>query len=240
MTTAAAIIVGDEILSGKVKDSNGGLVIAMMGRLGVNLRAISYIGDDPEVIADELRRAMAANDVVITSGGLGPTHDDRTVEGMALAAGVPVVRHPELEEMVVSYWGDRITEAALRSAETPRGARLLHGDSPFPVVVWGNVYLLPGIPQLFSSMLADVGQELSGESIESRCVYLTSDETTIAADLAKVDQEHPAVKIGSYPRWEESDHRLWITFESPDKASVEGALEHLLQLLPAGDVVRVG
>ncbi len=240
MTTVTAIIVGDEILSGKVRDTNGPLVIAEMGRIGVSLRAISYIGDDPEVIADEVGRAMAASDVVITSGGLGPTHDDRTVVGVAQAAGVPVARHPELEEMVVNYWGDRITEAALRSAEAPQGARLLHGDGPYPVVVWGNVYLLPGIPQLFARMLSTVGQELSGEPVELRSVYLKSDETTIAADLARVDQEHPAVKIGSYPRWDESDHRVWVTFEGPDRDAVERALEHLLGLLPTGDLVRVG
>lgn len=125
MTTAAALIIGDEILSGKARDANGPLLIELLCDLGVRLERLVCLGDTVAEIAGELRGCVGRFDAVVTSGGFGPTHDDRTVVAVAEAFAVEVVRDPELEAMIRAWWGSRFTEAALRMAEFPTGARLI-------------------------------------------------------------------------------------------------------------------
>jgi molybdenum cofactor synthesis domain-containing protein len=240
MTTAAGLIIGDEILTGKVRDTNGPVLIDLLRDLGVTLDRLVYIGDELESIAGEVAACAGRYDAVITSGGVGPTHDDVTMAGIAAAFGVEVVRHPDLEAMIRAWWGDRFTEAALRMAEMPDGSRLLYsGDGLIPLVVFRNVYILPGIPRLFQAKLGALRSELEGQPTTVRSVYLRSDESQIAALLGQAAEEFRAVKIGSYPRSEDEDHRLWITVEAGDLATVRAAVERILELLPDGDVVRV-
>jgi len=240
LTSAAAIIIGDEILSGKVRDVNAPLVIDLLREQGVCLHRLVVIGDDPDVIAEEVKLCSERFDVVITSGGLGPTHDDRTIEGVARAFSVPVVRSPDVEEMIRTFWADRLTDAALQMAEMPAGSRLLYGsDGLLPLVAFRNVFLLPGIPRLFSAKLPSLRSELEGQRMKVAHLFLSSDESSVAGLLARVDREFAAVKIGSSPRLGEEDHRLWVTVESLGPADVESALERLLELLPGDEVVRV-
>ena len=146
------MIIGDEILTGKVRDANGPLLIDLCRDLGVCLERLVYIPDDIEVIAAEVRSCSEQFDAVITSGGVGPTHDDRTVAAVAHAFGVAVERHPELEAMIRAWWGKRFTVAALRMADMPEGSRLLYGDDGLlPLVVFRNIYLIPGVPRLFEA-----------------------------------------------------------------------------------------
>jgi molybdenum cofactor synthesis domain-containing protein len=241
MTTAAAIIIGDEILSGKVRDVNSPLLIDLLAELGVDLERIVVIGDDHAVIAAEVAACSAGYGVVVTSGGVGPTHDDCTVRGVADAFGVGVVRHPDIEAMIRAWWGARFTEAALRMAEVPEGAHLLDGeDSLLPLVVFKNVYLFPGVPRLFAAKLPSLRRVLSGTPKVVYGVYLNSDESRIAPLLAQVAEEQPDVKIGSYPRFgEHTDHRLWISIEAVDGNRVAAATDRLLALLKDEDIVRV-
>jgi molybdenum cofactor synthesis domain-containing protein len=240
MTTAAAIIIGDEILSGKVADVNTEPLVTMLRDLGVELWRVSIIGDRLEDICDEVRLCHDRCDWVITSGGIGPTHDDRTMEGVAMAFDVPLVRHPEIEGMLRQHMGRRVTEEALTMADTPQGSRLLYGDkSSFPIVVMENVYLLPGIPELFLKKLSTLTNELSGRRKVQASLFLQSNESAVACHLARVEEECTGVCIGSYPRLSATDHSLWITVEGSDGAAVESAVEQLLALLPAEQVVRV-
>jgi molybdenum cofactor synthesis domain-containing protein len=240
VTTAAALIIGDEILSGKVADTNAPLVIQLLRDLGVELRRLVYLSDAPDEIGPEVIGCSERYDAVITSGGVGPTHDDRTVAAIARAFAVPVVRHPEIEAMIRSYWGARFTEAALKMAEMPEGSRLLHSrDGLLPLVVFRNIYLLPGVPRLFAAKLRALRQELTGTPPHTSHLYLSSDESRIAPLLARVDQEFAGVKIGSYPRFEAADHRLWITVEGASADDVSAAVARLLELLPPAEVVRV-
>ncbi len=240
MTTAAVLIIGDEILSGKVADTNAPLLIDLFRDLGVQLRRLVVLGDDLDEIAAEVASCAGLFDAVVTSGGVGPTHDDRTVPAVARAFGVGVVRHPDVEAMIRAYWGDRFTEAALRMAEMPEGSRLLYSsDGLLPLVVCRNVYLLPGVPRLFAAKLRALRNELTGTPPTVRHLYLSSDESRIAPLLSRVDEEFPAVKIGSYPRFERGDHRVWITVEATAAADVERAVTRLLELLPPEDVVRI-
>jgi molybdenum cofactor synthesis domain-containing protein len=238
--TAAAIIIGDEILSGKVRDTNTPLLIDLLRGLGVPLARISFIGDTVEEIADEVRRCSERFETVITSGGVGPTHDDRTVEGVALAFGVPVVRSPEIADMIRAYWADRLTDSALAMADIPAGSRLVYGsDGLLPLVAIRNVFMLPGIPRLFAAKIKTVAELLHGRRPIQHDIYLSSDESRIAPILSQVDQELPEIKIGSYPKIGEPDHRVWITIEGSRSDLVEQATSRLIELLPPTEVVRV-
>ena len=227
VTTAAALIIGDEILSGKVRDTNTERIIELMRDLGVDLKRIVTMGDEEEEI--------------ITSGGVGPTHDDRTVAAVARAFEVGVERNPDLERMIRYWWGERFTEGALRMANVPAGSKLLYSsDGNMPLVVCRNVYLLPGIPRLFAAKIAALREVLHGESHATANLYLSSDESSVATILSDVDDAFPAVKIGSYPRHESGgDHQVWVTVEAADRADTDAAVDRLLELLPAGEVVRV-
>jgi molybdenum cofactor synthesis domain-containing protein len=240
VTTAAVLIIGDEILSGKVRDTNAPLLIDLFREIGVELKRLVYLADDADSIAAEVRACSDTYDAVITSGGVGPTHDDRTIDAVAEAFGVGVERHPDIEAMIRAYWGERMNDAALRIADMPKGSRLLYSsDGLLPLVVFRNVYLLPGIPRLFASKIGALRDELDGEPPELRNLYLNSDESRVAPLLSQVDEEFPGVKIGSYPRFEAKDHRLWITVEAANAELVAAATDRLLELLPDEDVVRV-
>jgi len=240
MQTAAAIIIGEEILSGKIQDSNTPLLVKALRGAGASLRRIACIGDQPEAIAEEVRMCAGRFDVVVTSGGIGPTHDDRTIEGVALAFDLQVVRHPDLEAMVRRFWADRCNDAALRLADVPEGGRLLHGaDGLMPLVAVRNVFILPGVPRFFAAKLQTVVGELSGTPPVVAGLYLSADESSIASILAQVDLESPGVAIGSYPRLDERDFKVWVSVEGRESSAVDRAVARLLELLPPEQVVRV-
>jgi molybdenum cofactor synthesis domain-containing protein len=241
VTTVAALIIGDEILSGKVRDTNTEHIVELMRDLGVDLRRIVTMGDDVDEIAAEVRACSEQYDAVITSGGVGPTHDDRTVAAVARAFDVGLERSPELERMIRCWWGDRLSEGALRMADVPAGSTLLYSsDGNMPLVVCRNVYLFPGIPRLFAAKIGALRQVLKGEPHASANLYLSSDESSVAGILSDVDDAFPTVKIGSYPRHESGgDHQVWVTVEAPTRADTDAAVDRLLELLPTGDVVRV-
>jgi molybdenum cofactor synthesis domain-containing protein len=241
VTTAAALIIGDEILSGKVRDANTECIIELMKDLGVELRRIVTMGDEEEEIAAEVRFCSDRFDTVITSGGVGPTHDDRTVAAVARAFGVGVERSPELEQMIRTWWGDRFTNGALRMANIPKGASLLYSsDGNMPLVVCRNVYLFPGIPRLFHAKIGAMREVLHGERHATANLYLSSDESSVAIILSEVDDAFPEVKIGSYPSHETGqDHQVWITVEAASCDQVGAAVDRLLELLPNDEIVRI-
>ncbi len=240
MTTAAAIIIGDEILSGKVRDRNAAPLIDLLAELGVDLQRVVYVSDEEQDIIDEVRSCAERYDVVITSGGVGPTHDDRTVASIAAAFGVGVEIHPDLEKVIRAWWGDRFTDAALRIGQVPAGSRLLYSsDGLIPLVAFRNIFIFPGIPRLFAAKIGALRSELIGDRRHRANLYLSPDESTVADRLADVDRAFPEVKIGSYPRSEGEDHRVWVSLEGLTAESVEAALDRLLEVLEAGEIVRV-
>lgn len=240
MTTAAAIIIGDEILSGKVRDDNAPLLIARLRKRGVTLARLVVVGDRLEEIAAEVSRCASRHDVVITSGGIGPTHDDVTVAAVARALGRSVVRDPELEAMVRSFWGGRVNDAALRLADVPAGARLIRShDALLPLMAVANVYLLPGVPKLFVAKLPALLDELEGTITCQASLYLRCDETSVAATLSRVAAEEPTVRIGSYPRLGGAEYQVWVTVEASEPEPVRRTIARLVELIPPDDLVRV-
>lgn len=225
--TAGIVVIGDEILSGKFADENASFAIGVFAELGVNLRRIAIIPDELDDIADTVLWFSERFDIVITSGGVGPTHDDLTMAGIARGFSTSVVNHPVLERLVREYWGPSMPEAALRLARVPDGAALVGSDPKWPVVCYRNVYILPGVPSLFRKKLTDIKDGFRGEAKKLARVYISSTESQFAPRLDQVASEFGDVKIGSYPRYEETEFQVLLTLESHDGAALQRCLDRL-------------
>jgi molybdenum cofactor synthesis domain-containing protein len=223
MPTAAVVIIGDEILSGQFADENGPYLARRLRTLGADLRRLAVVGDEPDGIADEIRRCAGAHDHVITTGGVGPTHDDRTMEGVGRAFDLPLEPRTELVELLDRY-GLARSDTNLRMATVPAGAELVVGPgSSFPIVRVRNVWVFPGVPKLMQVKFESIARHFAGEQV--RCVRLYTDEpeTDIAQRLMDVAGRHPTVAIGSYPRFGEGNYRVIVTLESRDDQALDAA-----------------
>lgn len=235
MATASIIVVGREILTGKFRDENGPYLIGRLRKLGIEVRRLVVVDDVVEEIADEVRRCSEGVDHVFTTGGVGPTHDDVTFEGIAAAFDVPLVLDATLREVLARF--GLVDAANLRMATIPDGAELFTaGVETYPIVRMRNVYVLPGIPGLVKQKFEALAPTLAGRTVHALRVYARDRESDVAGDLAALDAAHPAVDIGSYPRWGESDHRLIVTAESSDRHALEAARQAIESLV---DVVKV-
>jgi molybdenum cofactor synthesis domain-containing protein len=231
-------LIGNELLSGKVEEQNARYLVRELRELGVGVARIEVIPDDAAEIAETVAKLAARFDLVFSSGGVGPTHDDVTLPAMAEAFGMGMVRSPELESLLRSSFGASLHERDLRMAEIPSGARLEYGPrgrgatSPWPVVVVRNVWVLPGVPEIFRRKFDSVRELFRTEPIFARAVYSREGEGPIAATLDAVVAEFPTVEIGSYPHPGAADYKVKITLDGRDRADVEAALNRM--------VVRLG
>jgi molybdenum cofactor synthesis domain-containing protein len=239
--TAAALIVGNELLSGKIQEENLVVLAKTLNQLGIRLRRVVMVPDDISLIAAEVRHLSQEHTVLFTSGGVGPTHDDVTIEAVAQAFGVAVVSSPLMESMLRAHYRERCTEGHLRMALIPDGADLArNAEVTWPTVVMQNVWVLPGIPEVFKMKLAVVRERLSGGApFVSRAVYTKMDEGELKPLLDRVVAAHPDVEVGSYPKWSDPTYRTKLTFDGSDTALVGRAMEAFLELLPAGEPQRV-
>jgi molybdenum cofactor synthesis domain-containing protein len=234
LRTAAALVIGNELLTGKTADSNVVLLAKAMRAVGIVLDRVVIVPDTCDVIAEEVRSLSASHDVVFTSGGMGPTHDDVTVEAVALAFDVPVVVPDDLDRLLRSHYGDRINESHLRMARVPEGAKLVRRDGAgWPTIVMRNVWLLPGVPHIFARKMALVRAELGGAApFASLAVRTRLDECTIKPMLDRVVEAHPHVEVGSYPRWIDRSYHTEITFDARAEADAVAARDAFVAVLP--------
>lgn len=239
-TGAAAVIIGNEVLTAKVADANGPHLIKRLREVGIPLRSLELVPDEVDVIVEAVARARLRAKYVFTSGGIGPTHDDVTVRAVALAMGRKVVRLPEMVALIRERAVDSPTAEALRLADAPEGAVLLpQPGSWYPVLTVEDVFMLPGVPQLFRTQLEAVLARLRGTPVHLRMLYLNLGESAVAAVLDRVALDMPHVAIGSYPMFDRSlDYLVKVTVESVDKDAVEAAVIRLQVGLPSGSVVR--
>jgi molybdenum cofactor synthesis domain-containing protein len=238
--TAGILVIGNEILSGKVVDTNSPYLCKELYALGVDVRRIAVIPDDIDRIAQDVALFSQLFDHVFTTGGVGPTHDDVTIEAVARGMQRRVVVNAALEAILKERWSDRPEAPRIKMASVPEGAELLmEPDLPIPVLQVQNVYIFPGIPQLFRRKFDSIKERFRDLPYYGRQVYLTARESDVAHLLDQLVDTYPDLQLGSYPEVGNPEYRVKLTLESKDEAYLARALERLLDLLPADYVCRV-
>jgi molybdenum cofactor synthesis domain-containing protein len=228
--TAALLVIGEEILSGRTRDENIAYVAAYLTRVGIVLREVRVVADaEAEIVAavNDLRRRYT---YVFTTGGIGPTHDDVTTEAIAKAFGVGVdIRDDAVAAMRLQYTEEDLTPARLRMARIPDGAELIHNAvSRAPGFRLENVIVMAGVPRIMQVMLDEVMPRLAkGRPISARAVRIDAAEGDVAPPLAVLQSSHPDVQIGSYPFFEHRRFGTYIVLRGTDEASLDSALEAL-------------
>lgn len=240
-TGAAAVIVGNELLTAKIQDLNGALLIRRLRECGIPLRRMLVVPDEVDAIVEAVALARSHAAHVFTSGGIGPTHDDVTVRAVALALGRRVARLPEMEALLRQHWSAHLPEEGLRLADAPEGSELWHQDGLwYPVLTCDRVYMLPGVPQLFRVQVETVLARIEKRPIHLRCLYLAASEPEIARALDAVAAGMPGVAIGSYPTLDRSaGYEVKLTVEHEQPGPVEEAVRRLAAALPEGCILKI-
>jgi molybdenum cofactor synthesis domain-containing protein len=241
--TAAVLVIGDEILSGKVEEANIPILARALRELGILLRRVVVVMDDVDTIAREVSLLSREHDWLFTSGGVGPTHDDVTIEAVAKAFGVRVVTSPSMEAMLRAHYKERCTAGHLRMALIPEGASLEVTDEVrWPTIRVGNTWLMPGIPEVFRMKLpvvvARLGAARSAPFL-SRAVYVKMDEGELKPLLDTVVAAFADVSVGSYPKWLDPTYRTKLTFDGRDEVRVLAARDSFVELLPRGEPQKI-
>ena len=201
--------------------------------LGVDVRRIVVVPDDVAVIAHDVVTFSHLFDLVFTTGGVGPTHDDVTIEAIAHGLQRRLIIHPDLDALLQQHWADRPSAARGKMASVPEGAQLLMEPSlPIPVLLVDNVYIFPGIPQLFRRKFDSIKERFRDLPYHLRLVYVTEPESTFSHLLDTLVREFPELMLGSYPEVKNPAYRVKLTLESKDPAYLAQAYNRLLVLLP--------
>jgi len=242
VVTAAVLIIGDEILSGRTQDTNLRDIARYLGVHGVDLAEARTVPDVMDEIVDALNALRARYDYVITTGGIGPTHDDITADAVAQAFGVELYEHPEILEMMTSRFGAELNAARRRMARVPVGGDLVknpvQGPPGFTI---GNVFTLAGVPQIMRGMLEDVGPRMrGGRPTVSRTVRVEgSGEGAIAAPLEAVAKAHPDMSLGSYPFFTPDGYGSNLVIRSRDPDALGAVIAELISALNAAGIANV-
>ncbi len=240
MSTAALLVIGNEILSGKVRDTNSAYLSVELRKLGVDLERILTIPDVIDVIASETQAMSKAYDFVFTSGGIGPTHDDLTMDGIAKAFGLDIVLNQSMVDRMERHSKTPINDAMKKMALIPDGAAVLDvGGLWFPVVIVSNVHILPGIPELFERKFDSIRDRFAGVPFQLRKIYVRENESDIAETLNTLLEEFPKLMLGSYPRIGEDHYRVLLTLESRDPDYLKRATDTLVGRLSTDAIHKI-
>ncbi|WP_028970363.1 competence/damage-inducible protein A [Sphingomonas sp. URHD0057] len=234
--TAALAVIGDEILSGRTQDKNVAQLATWLNVQGIRLAEVRIVPDVTERIVEAVNELRASHDYLFTTGGIGPTHDDITVDAIAAAFEVPVIVHPEARAILEDYYRDRpggLNEARLRMARVPEGAELIaNPSSGAPGVRIGNVYILAGVPHIAASMIdALTGTLEGGRPVVSVTVGARAPESEVAELLRETEQAHPGVAIGSYPFFKDGQYGANFVVRSDDGGLARSTAEELARRL---------
>ncbi len=243
--TAALIVIGDEILSGRTQDRNIAQLASWLNVQGIRLAEVRVVGDREEAIVEAVNVLRARNDYLFTTGGIGPTHDDITVDAIAAALGVAAVHHPEAMAVLEAYYATRggLTEARARMARVPEGAGLIENRvSGAPGIRIGNIFIMAGVPHITAGMLDTLTGTLEGgRPVVSKTIGCWVAESEVADLLRVTEKAHEGVSIGSYPFFREGRTGANFVARSPDEAVVDACLADLTAALVAGGrVVTAG
>ncbi|QDZ06572.1 competence/damage-inducible protein A [Sphingomonas panacisoli] len=235
--TAALVVIGDEILSGRTQDKNVAQIAAWLNVQGIRLAEVRVVPDVEAAIVEAVNALRARNDYLFTTGGIGPTHDDITVDAIAAALGVGVVHHPKAVAVLERYYATRggTTEARLRMARVPDGADLIENRvSGAPGIRIGNIFIMAGVPHITAGMLdALTGTLEGGQPVVSRTIGCWVAESEVAQLLGDTERAHEGVAIGSYPFFREGRTGANFVVRSPDAALVDATIADLTARLEA-------
>lgn len=240
-TTAALVIIGNELLSGKVTDSNANFFIKHLRECGVAVKIVVTLPDEIPVIAEHIAKVSNGDyDIVFTSGGVGPTHDDVTMEGIAKGLGVPLVRNAYFEKLIRDYYKEKINDHLLKMADVPDGAEMIPAPGLFvPVVKVKNVYILPGDPTLLEKKFLSLKETFRCPSFHLKRIYTWKHEGDIAQLMHDAEKKFPDVAVGSYPLFGNSAYNVQITLESKNEEHLNNALSLFIEHIPEKDIVKV-
>jgi len=240
MPSAGILVIGNEILSGKVEDTNSPYLCRELRALGVDVERVLVIPDDVELIARETKAMHQAYDFVFTSGGVGPTHDDMTLDGIALAFDRPLELNESIVARIERAQGGTANESQKKMARIPAESVLVDaGDLWFPVIIVENVHVFPGIPELLRKKFESIRERFRGVPFLLKRVYVRQRESDIADDLHALLGEFPELMLGSYPKIGEERFHVLLTLESRDAGYLQRALDSLLAKLPDDSVHKV-
>jgi molybdenum cofactor synthesis domain-containing protein len=235
--TAAIVVIGDEILSGRTQDRNIAQIAAWLNVQGIRLREARVVGDTEEAIAGAVNAMRLAHDYVFTTGGIGPTHDDITVDAIAAALGVPVIIHPEARDLLDLYYASRggLNEGRLRMARVPEGASLIANPvSGAPGIKVGNIFIMAGIPHITAGMLEGLTGALEGgRPLVSVTVGAYAPESEVAELLRVVEKSEEGIAVGSYPFFKDGKVGSNFVIRSEDQALAEAVGKRLASDLDA-------
>ncbi|WP_136162268.1 competence/damage-inducible protein A [Sphingomonas flavalba] len=235
--TAALVVIGDEILSGRTQDRNVSQIALWLNLQGIRLAEVRVVPDRTDAIAEAVNMLRARNDYLFTTGGIGPTHDDITVDAIATALGVAVVVHPRARAMLEAYYKTRggLTEARLRMARVPEGAELIENRmSGAPGIRHGNIFIMAGVPHITAMMLDSLSGTLEGgQPVLSTTVGCWVAESEIADLLAATEKAHAGCQIGSYPFFREGRTGANFVVRSTRPEALHACADALLSALLA-------
>ncbi|MBV1917514.1 MAG: competence/damage-inducible protein A [Sphingomonadaceae bacterium] len=237
--TAALIVIGDEILSGRTHDKNIAQVASWLGIQGIRLAEVRVVADDTAAIVEAVNALRARNDYLFTTGGIGPTHDDITVDAIAEALGVGVVVHPEARAILERYYEPRggVTQARLRMARVPDGADLIPNRyTGAPGIRYDNIFLMAGVPQITAGMLDALSDTLEGgKPLLTETIGCWVQESEVADLLRETEAAHETCQIGSYPFWREGKSGANFVIRSTDASNLADCVRELMRGLEQMD-----
>ncbi len=239
--SAGVILIGDELLTGKIDDANGSLAIQRLRRAGIRLGELAFIGDAVDRIADCVREFSARFEFVITSGGIGPTHDDLTMLGVAGAFNLPLQEDADLANRIRTRFGEtKKGDVWMRMAQVPEGTTFVETSRGiWPVFVVKNVHVLPGVPQIFEHQLDTLMARFEPRPVSMLTLYVNAGEGDLAPTLTAASEAFAEVAIGSYPVLQSEGYRTRVTFESLDPSRVAHASQWVRERLPEGTLQSV-
>ena len=233
--TAGLLVIGDEILSGRTQDKNIAQIATWLNLQGIRLSEVRVVPDVTGRIVEAVNALRASNDYLFTTGGIGPTHDDITVDAIAEALGVPVVVHPKARSVLEDYYASRggLNEARLRMARVPEGAQLIENRmSGAPGIRCGNIFVLAGVPHIATLMLEALsGQLEGGKPLLSRTIGCWTAESEVSEMLASTEKAHPGCQIGSYPFFREGKVGANFVVRSTDQQALNHCISDLVARL---------
>ena len=238
----ALLLIGNELLSGKIQDTNGYYCAKSFRKAGITLAEVRIVNDIPEEIIAALQSLRKKYAFIITSGGIGPTHDDITLSAIAELFNLDLEIFPELLSALKNGYKDKFNSAVEKMAYLPSTAKLLNSPGKeWPLIQVENIYILPGVPILFKRKIKQICRLISGELFYLNEIHLNIDESLIAELLTELDDKYDVVDIGSYPMWpsEETKVRAKITFESRDAKSVDCAFLEFKNKISASIIEKV-